>query len=128
MTRISPTYAEGFSNTILEAMAAGHAVVSTHSVGVSDCLRDGENGLLVDPGDVRGLADALRRVIEDGDLRQRLAEAGLEECRRVYSWGAVGRQIMEVYAAVRDQAPHTDFSDALPHDPACRFRAEPHLL
>lgn len=125
---VSPTYAEGFSNTILEAMAAGLACVSTNSVGVSDCLRDEENGLLVDPGDVPALARALTRTVEDAALRRRIAAAGLEECRRVYSWTAVGRQIMDVYAAVRDQAPHTDFSAALPHDPTCRFRAEPHLL
>ena len=37
---VSPTYAEGFSNTILEALAAGLATVSCHAVGVSDCLRD----------------------------------------------------------------------------------------
>ncbi|MGA4550691.1 glycosyltransferase family 4 protein [Methylorubrum aminovorans] len=125
---VSPTYAEGFSNTILEAMAAGHAVVSTHSVGVSDCLRDGENGLLVEPGDVRGLTQALRRVIEDAELRQRLAESGLEECCRVYSWTAVGRQIMEVYERVARESPHTDVPDTLPIDPDCRFRKEPHLL
>ncbi len=125
---VSPTYAEGFSNTILEAMASGLAVVSTHSVGVSDCLRDGENGLLVNPGDVPALAKALGRVVEDDDLRQRLARDGLEECRRVYSWSAVGRQIMDVYAAVAGQRPQTDFSDTLPEDPSCRFRAEPHLL
>ena len=125
---VSPTYAEGFSNTILEAMAAGLAVVSTHAVGVSDCLRDGENGLLVQPGDVAALADALARVIEDEPLRRRLAADGLEECRRVYSWNAVGRQIMQVYARVAGERPHTDFSGTLPHDPSCRFRAEPHLL
>ena len=119
---------EGFSNTILEAMAAGLACVSTHSVGVSDCLRDEENGLLVQPGDVPALAHALGRVIEDADLRQRLANAGLAECRRVYSWTAVGRQIMAVYGRVVHERAHTDFADALPHDPACRFRAEPHLL
>jgi glycosyltransferase involved in cell wall biosynthesis len=125
---VSPTYAEGFSNTILEAMAAGLAVVSTHSVGVSDCLRDGENGLLVQPGDVPALADALARVIEDAPLRRRLAEDGLAECRRVYSWRAVGRQIMDVYAGIAQARPATDFPPVLPHDPSCRFRAEPHLL
>jgi glycogen(starch) synthase len=125
---VSPTYAEGFSNTILEAMAAGLAVVSTHAVGVSDCLRDGENGLLVQPGDVPALADALARVITDAPLRRRLAEDGLAECRRVYSWGAVGRQIMDVYARVANDHPATDFATTLPHDPSCRFRAEPHLL
>ncbi|MCJ2036617.1 glycosyltransferase family 4 protein [Methylobacterium sp. J-068] len=125
---VSPTYAEGFSNTILEAMAAGLAVVSTHAVGVSDCLRDGENGLMVQPGDVPALAEALTRVIEDAPLRRRLAEDGLAECRRVYSWRAVGRQIMEVYGSVANERPATDFATRLPHDPSCRFRAEPHLL
>jgi glycogen synthase len=125
---VSPTYAEGFSNTILEAMAAGLAVVSTHSVGVSDCLRDGENGLLVQPGDVPALAEALAHVIEDEPLRRRLAEDGLAECRRVYSWRAVGRQIMDVYGRVVNERPATDFAPTLPHDPTCRFRAEPHLL
>ncbi|KQT76710.1 glycosyl transferase family 1 [Methylobacterium sp. Leaf465] len=125
---VSPTYAEGFSNTILEAMAAGLAVVSTHAVGVSDCLRDGENGLLVQPGDVPALAEALARIIEDEPLRRRLAEDGLAECRQVYSWRAVGRQIMDVYARVANERPATDFAATLPHDPSCRFRAEPHLL
>ncbi|MCX4199086.1 glycosyltransferase family 4 protein, partial [Methylobacterium organophilum] len=116
------------SNTILEALAAGLATVSCHAVGVSDCLRDGENGLLVNPGDVPALAAALTRIVTDADLRRRIATAGLEECRRVYSWHAVGRQIMEVYARVRHEQPATDFPEDLPDDPTCRFRAEPHLL
>ena len=123
----SPTYAEGFSNTILEAMASGLAVVSCRSVGVVDCIRDGENGLLTEPGDVPALTDALRRLLHDRALRSRLAEAGLDECRRVYSWHAVGRQIMGVYERVAGTAPDRDWSPDLPVAP-CRFRAEPHLL
>lgn len=125
---VSPTYAEGFSNTILEAMASGLPSVSCFAVGVVDCLRDGENGLLVRPGDVPALAEALRRVIEDAPLRRRLAATALEECRRTYSWEAVGRQIMDVYAAVRGKKPDTRFEPTLPRDPGCRFRATPHLL
>ena len=124
---VSPTYAEGFSNTILEAMASRLAVVSCRSVGVVDCIRDGENGLLTEPGDRAALADALRQVLRDVALRHRLADAALVECREVYSWKAVGRQIMNVYAEVAGQAPDLAWSPELPILP-CRFRAEPHLL
>ncbi len=124
---VSPTYAEGFSNTILEAMASRMAVVSCRSVGVVDCICDGENGLLTEPGDVPALAAALRRVLTDPALRDRLADAALDECRSVYSWSAVGRQIMRVYAAVAGTAPDLGWSVDLPVLP-CRFRLEPHLL
>ena len=124
---VSPTYAEGFSNTILEAMASALAVVSCKSVGVVDCIRDGENGLLTDPGDVPALTQALRRVLTDPTERARLAAAGLEECRRVYSWSAVGRQIMDVYATLAGSTPDRSWPVELPRTP-CRFRVEPHLL
>jgi len=124
---VSPTYAEGFSNTILEAMASGLACVSCDAVGVVDCLRDGENGLLTEPGDIPALAGSLRRVLTDAGLRKRLAAAALEECRRVYSWHAVGRQIMDVYGRLVGHAPDLDWLTALPMTP-CKFRAEPHLL
>ena len=124
---VSPTYAEGFSNTILEAMASRMAVISCRSVGVVDCIRDGENGLLTEPGDPTALAAALRRVLQDRALRQRLADAALDECRAVYSWSKVGRQIMDIYAAVSRHPPDLAFDTALPITP-CRFRAEPHLL
>lgn len=124
---VSPTHAEGFSNTILEAMASGLPVVSCRSVGVIDCLRHGENGLMTEPGDVAGLADALDRMAHDGALRRRIAKTALDECRRVYSWDAVGRQIIGVYDSLVGQPPDLAFSPDLPMTP-CRFRAEPHLL
>lgn len=123
---VSPTYAEGFSNTILEAMASGLAVLSCRSVGVVDCIRDGDNGLLTDPGDVPALAAALARLSAEPDLRQRLAATALAECRRTYSWEAVGAQIMGAYERLRGR-PQAPFATALPITP-CRFRAEPHLL
>ena len=127
----SPTYAEGFSNTILEAMAAGVPVASCDSVGVTDCLRDGDNGLLTPAGDVPAHAAALRRLIEDAPLRRGIAERALAECRRTYSWTAVGARIREVYARVAGTAPDLGWSPELPPDPPgapCRFRATPHLL
>jgi len=122
----SPTYAEGFSNTILEAMAAGLAVASCRSVGVVDCLRDGENGVMTAAGDVPAHAAALTRLTTDHAYCGALAAAALAEARATYSWTAVGRQIAGVYAAVRG-ATGAPVDEALPITP-CRFRAEPHLL
>ncbi|WP_085810805.1 glycosyltransferase family 4 protein [Sphingomonas sp. TZW2008] len=124
---VSPTYAEGFSNTILEAMASRHAVLSCRSVGVVDCIRDGENGLLVEASDIAAQAQALSRLVTDAGLRHRLADAALVECRRVYSWHAVGAQIMGIYAALRPAAPPSGVDPNIAIAP-CRFRAEPHLL
>ena len=124
---LSPTYGEGFSNTILEAMASGLATLSCFAVGVNDCLRNGENGLLVEPGDIPAQAAALEALVTDHDLRRRLARAGLDECRRVYSWDTVGRRIQDVYAEVVRAGPGPRIDPVLPITP-CRFRAEPHLL
>ena len=123
----SPTYAEGFSNTILEAMASGLAVLSCRSVGVVDCLRDEDNGVLTEAGDVAGQARALTALVNDRPLRARLADTALAECRRTYSWHAVGRRIMTVYDQLAGTQPDTAFDPDLPKMP-CRFRSEPHLL
>ena len=124
---VSPTYAEGFSNTILEAMASGLAIVSTRSVGVVDCLRHNENGLLAAPGNLAELKDALREVLSNNELRSRLAGSALEECRAVYSWHAIGHQIIKIYQNTLGQKPNPDWilSTAREH---CRYRTEPHLL
>jgi glycosyltransferase involved in cell wall biosynthesis len=124
---VSPTYAEGFSNTILEAMASGHAILSCRAVGVTDCLRDGDNGLLVEPGDVPALAAALARLIGDEALRARLAANALEEARRTYSWETVAAQIMSHYAGLLGTSPDNGFKPNIAIEP-CRYRAEPHLL
>ena len=124
----SPTYSEGFSNTILEAMSAGLPVVSCHVVGVVDCLRDGVNGLLVPPGDIDALADALARVLDDQPLRVRLAEQALGEVHKLYSWPVVARQIAGVYEDIRGTAPDNTWTLCATMDPKCKYRAEPHLL
>ena len=132
---VSPTYSEGFSNTILEAMASGLPVVSTRAVGVVDCLTDGQNGLLVPVGAVDELADAVVRLLGDESLRRRLAARALADVRRLYSWRAVGARIQAVYEELRGTAPDPSWTarydprrTAADADPSCRFRAAPHLL
>jgi glycosyltransferase involved in cell wall biosynthesis len=66
---------ENFPHTVVEALAVGTPVVATTVGGVGEIVRDGENGLLVPPGDAPALAGALRRLVADDGLRDRLAAA-----------------------------------------------------
>ncbi len=132
---VSPTYSEGFSNTILEAMASGLPVVSCRAVGVVDCVVDDVNGVLVEPGDVDGLARALIDLLADGPRRRRLASVALDQVRTTWSWAAVGAQVRACYDELAGAAPDDGWTDLYDPgatladaDPACRFRPEPHLL
>ena len=133
---VSPTYSEGFSNTILEAMASGLPIVSTRAVGVVDCLAHERDSLLVEPQDAAGLAAAIARLLDDTPLRQRLARRALDDVRRLYSWQAVGRQIVAAYENVVGSKPDAAWLglydprevSAATADATCRFRADPHLL
>ena len=125
---VSPTHAEGFSNTVLEAMASGLPIVSCDAVGVRDCLADGRDALLVPVSDVPALAAAIGRMLDDADLRRRLATTALDEVRELYAWPAVAKRISDVYERVAATPPGTEV-DRLTGDPdPCKFRAEPHLL
>ncbi len=67
---------EGFGLALAEAMAAAKPVVSTRVGGVVDVVDDPETGFLVDPDDLAGLVAAVARLLDDGDLRRRMGEAG----------------------------------------------------
>ena len=73
---ILPSINEGTPVSAIEALAAGRPVVATRVGGVPDVVRDGEDGFLVDPGDVEALADRLARLAADPELRQRLGASG----------------------------------------------------
>jgi len=63
---------ENFPHTVVEALAVGTPVIATRSGGVAEVVRDGENGLIVDPGDVDALAEAIRRFFAEPGLAESL--------------------------------------------------------
>jgi len=74
---------DGFPNVLAEAMAMGVPVVSTAISGIPEMIDDGVHGLLVQSGDSRALARALRRVLGDDALHATLAQAGRQRiCER----------------------------------------------
>jgi glycosyltransferase involved in cell wall biosynthesis len=72
---VLPSAWENFPHTVVEALAVGCPVIATAVGGVPEVVRDGENGLLVSPGDPSALAAAIARYFGDAQLRVHLREA-----------------------------------------------------
>jgi glycosyltransferase involved in cell wall biosynthesis len=70
---VLPSLWENLPHAAVEALAVGTPVVATAVGGVPEVVHDGENGLLVPAGDAHALASALRRLLDDDELRDRLA-------------------------------------------------------
>ena len=82
---VSSSMFEGASNAIIEAMASGLPIVGTAVGGTPELVTPEDNGLLIAPGDVDGLAAAIARIIDDPALGARMGERGHERARREHS-------------------------------------------
>lgn len=132
---ISPTWSEGFSNTILEAMASGLPIVAARAIGVVDCLTGGENALFHEIHDVEGLTQQIVTMLDDAPLCRRLAENALKEIQTKYRWPVIAAQIVERLHHICSHPPDNRWTES--YDPettlanadlTCRFRQFPHLL
>lgn len=82
---------ENLPHSAVEALSVGVPVVATAVGGVPEVVQDGENGLLVPPGDPDRLAGALRRILEEEGLRDRLAAAAKPSVAAISSESIYGR-------------------------------------
>jgi glycosyltransferase involved in cell wall biosynthesis len=94
---VLPSLNEGLPMTILEAMAASRPVIATRVGAIPKVIQDGETGLLVDPGDIHGLRDALARLLTDSDLCCRLGAAGHDWVSRNYTSEAMALKYRQMY-------------------------------
>lgn len=92
-----PSYREGLPKSLLEAASSGRPIVTTDVPGCREIVRHGENGLLVPARDVAALAEALRRLIEDEELRRRMGEKGREIAVAEFSVERVVSETLDVY-------------------------------
>ncbi|MFN0120299.1 MAG: glycosyltransferase [Blastocatellia bacterium] len=86
------------SVAMLEAMQAGVAIVASDIDGIPEDIEAGENGLLVEAGNVAALADALRRLLQDADLRTRLARRARDTYATRFSAPAMTQALGDLYA------------------------------
>lgn len=87
---------EGFGMVFLEANACGKPVLGGRTGGTSEAVIEGSTGLLVDPEDIDQIASALRLLISDAALRERLGAAGLARVRADFSWDTRTEQLSAV--------------------------------
>jgi glycosyltransferase involved in cell wall biosynthesis len=93
---LNPSLADNMPNSVLEALASGVPVVSTHVGGVPHIVRDGVTALLVPPSDPSAMAEAALRVLRDSALAECLRTAGLDSVQ-AYTWAEVGPCWGKVY-------------------------------
>jgi glycosyltransferase involved in cell wall biosynthesis len=86
---VLPSLYEGLPLSVLEAMAAGRPVVATAVSGTPEAVIDGVTGLLVPPSDAASLSAAIRRVLSDPELADRIARAGRTAVAEKFSGGAM---------------------------------------
>jgi colanic acid/amylovoran biosynthesis glycosyltransferase len=87
---------DGLPTVILESLALGTPVVATPVTGIPEAVLDGQTGFLVPEGDTVALADALDRLVEDAELRCRLAEQGRRLVEERFDTRKNTRQLREV--------------------------------
>lgn len=91
------TYPEGVPKVLIEAAASGRPTIATDTPGCREICIHEETGLLVPPGDIDALESAVRRLLDDTELRSRLGRRGREIAVDRYSLGAVVERTLAVY-------------------------------
>jgi glycosyltransferase involved in cell wall biosynthesis len=95
-----PSWTEGLPLVVLEAMAERRPVVATSVGGTPEVVVDGETGVLVPPRDPNALAAALRRLLDDPELRARMGDAGFERVRERFTADAMTERVLAIYDEV----------------------------
>jgi len=96
---VLPSLSEGFPNVILEAMAAGLPIVSTNVNGLSEIIRNEENGYLVEPKNPQQLADKLLQILKNPIQSKKYSNNNIEKVEK-YSWKNVIKYLEDVYMKV----------------------------
>jgi glycosyltransferase involved in cell wall biosynthesis len=94
---VLPSEVENFPIALLEAMAAGLAIITTQGTGCAEVV--GEAALLVPPKDPEAIRALLPRLVQDGELRRSLGRAARERLERYFTWRLVAQRYADIYAA-----------------------------
>ncbi len=99
---VLPSYWEIQPLSCIEAMACGVPVISTEVGGIPEVVKDEKNGLLVKPGEPKNLAEAIERIRDDEELRDKLRKEGLEFAKE-RTWDKIVNQMEQTYQSLVNQ-------------------------
>jgi glycosyltransferase involved in cell wall biosynthesis len=94
---VLPSLEEGLPMSILEAMAAGVPVVATRVGGIPELIKNGKEGVLVEPGDAEELASAIENVLSSPELARSMAEEARRKTNREFSVERMVREYESLY-------------------------------
>lgn len=95
---ILPSFSEGLSNSLMEAMASGCAVIATDTLGGNRVLvEDGVTGLLTQPGDVIDLAKKIRYLIEHPEVRTVLGKNARKLIQEKFNWKNIAEEYLRLF-------------------------------
>ncbi len=97
---VLPSHAEGMPIGLLEAMSYGLACIATPVGGIPDVIRDHENGLLIEPGSVEALSQALERIAADSELCRRIGAQARVTIQERFNWDVRTKELSRFYHKV----------------------------
>ncbi len=98
-------YREGVPKALIEAASSGRPIVTTDTPGCREICRDGHNGLCVPTRDPAALAQALRRLIEDPELRRAMGRAGRQLASSDFTLASVIERTLAIYRTLEAGVP-----------------------
>jgi len=88
---------EALGLVILEAMASGTPVVASNIGGIPTAIKDGETGLLFEPGNEEDMKDNIKKLLENPELSETLSKNALETVKRNFAWESIAEKLLRVF-------------------------------
>lgn len=105
---VHPALMEGLGISLIQAAACGVALIASRAGGMPEIVHDQENGLLITPGDLQGLKQAMQRLIDEPDTRQQFGMAGRQLVEREFSIEGMVEGNLRVYQELTSTVNHHD--------------------
>ncbi len=94
---VLPSYEEDLPMAILESMAYGLPIISTNVAGIPSLVKDGVNGYLIKPGDIRALSSSINKLLDDKTLRKRMGKESYKLVKNRFEQRIVEKQFIKLY-------------------------------